>query len=74
MTAAEFKALRQSLGLTQIQLAKILGYATRERVAGIELETRTARQVPALLGRLMRAYEAGYRPPDWPKQQSTEIR
>ena len=65
MTPHEFKAIRRSLGLTQPQLAAVLGYASRNGVAILET-TLSGRTVPPCVDRLMRAYEAGYRPADWP--------
>lgn len=66
MLAAEFRSIRASLGLSQSQLAKVLDYGHRTRIAAFEIESKTARQIPPLLERLMRAYAAGYRPADWP--------
>lgn len=62
MTGAEFKAGREALGLTQAQLAKLVGYGSQSRIA--ECEKRD--DVPACQARIMQAYIDGYRPPDWP--------
>ena len=62
MTGAEFKQARQSLGLTQEQLARVMGYGSAPRLA--ELEARDVVKGPP--ARLMEAYLAGYRPDDWP--------
>lgn len=64
-TPAEIKEARQSLGLTQAQLAPLLGYGpAKARISELE---RGARPVTAAAARLLAAYLAGYRPPDWPK-------
>lgn len=62
MTGAEFRAARESLGLTQSQLAKLVGYGSQSRIA--EVEAR--HEAPACPARLLRAYLDGYRPGDWP--------
>jgi len=69
MTPAEFKAARLALGLTQGQLAGVLGYTPksgRSHVGIFELASGNARQVPPQVRRLLEAYLDGYRPPDWP--------
>lgn len=66
MTAEEFKEIRIGLGLTQAQIAKVLGYGQPVRVAEFE---RGAKNISPLLDRLMRAYAAGYRPEDWPTDE-----
>lgn len=65
MTNEEFRGIRNRLGLTQIQLAAVLGYANALQISSYERSTNP-RQVPQLLDRLMRAYDEGYRPGDWP--------
>ena len=64
MKGYEFKAIREGFGMTQKQLAPLLDYAAAIRIS--ELESG-ARPVPTHVARLMRAYQAGYRPSDWPK-------
>jgi transcriptional regulator with XRE-family HTH domain len=66
MTPDEFKDIRMLLGLTQAELARVLGYAHRNGVAILE-NAASGRRASAQVERLMRAYEAGYRPADWPK-------
>jgi DNA-binding transcriptional regulator YiaG len=66
MTGAEFKAIRQRLGLTQGELAIVLDYASSVRVSEFE-RSANPREVPTHVARLMRAYDAGYRPEDWPR-------
>jgi len=65
MTNTEFKAIREQLGLTQAQLAAVLGYHGAMAVSVYERATNP-RPVPALLARLMEAYRDGYRPDNWP--------
>lgn len=66
MTNREFAAIRERLGLTQADLAKVLDYASAMNVSAMERET-TPRAIPKHIARLMNAYDAGYRPADWPK-------
>ena len=62
----EITALRHALGLTQTQLARVLGYAHSPRVSELE---RGVRVIDAGRARLLRAYASGYRPVDWPDQK-----
>lgn len=64
MTPEEIKQARQSLGLTQSQLAPLLGYSAAPRVAEIEAGKRNASDCVV---RLLSAYLEGYRPDDWPE-------
>lgn len=66
MTGEEFKAIRARLGLKQSELAAVLDYGSAVRVSEFERETNP-REIPPHVARLMRAYDAGYRPKDWPK-------
>ena len=70
MSGDEFKALRIKLGLTQQLAADVLGYGSNVRVAEIE---GGRKNVTPHLERLMRAYEAGYRPDDWPHEKIAEM-
>jgi transcriptional regulator with XRE-family HTH domain len=63
MTPAELRKARHSLGLTQLQAARMLGYGAATRVAELE---RGARAPGESVVRLLRAYLDGYRPSDWP--------
>jgi transcriptional regulator with XRE-family HTH domain len=63
MTPADFRAARLSLGLTQAQLAAVMGYSGQSRIAEIETGARNPSHAAQ---RLMDAYVAGYRPDDWP--------
>ena len=63
MTPAELKQARQTLGLDQVDAARLLGYGAQTRVSEIERGVR----VPSdTVTRLLRAYLDGYRPVDWP--------
>lgn len=64
MTPAEITAARASLGLSQAALAPLLGYAAPIRLSELE---RGVRSPSAAVERLLAAYLAGYRPPDWPE-------
>lgn len=68
MAAHEFRTIRLTMGLTQKQLAKLLGYANKTTVGQFEVDpmSPSSRPIPPLLERLMRAYEEGYRPKGWP--------
>lgn len=63
MTPAELKQARQSLGLTQSQIARLLGYSAQPNYSAVETG---AKNPSAAVTRLLRAYLDGYRPPDWP--------
>ncbi|NZD50514.1 helix-turn-helix domain-containing protein [Rhizobium leguminosarum] len=62
----EFRTIRTRLGLTQAQLAGVLGYLRSMQVSEIERETNP-KPVPRAVALLMRAYDEGYRPKDWPR-------
>ena len=67
MTPAELGEARRKLGLTLEQMATLLGYSgTQRRQMMHKLETGLRELRPAQ-ARLVSAYLAGYRPPDWPK-------
>ncbi|MBC7149029.1 MAG: helix-turn-helix domain-containing protein [Rhizobium sp.] len=61
----EFRAIRKRLGLTQSQLAGLLLYPHATQVSEIERPTNP-KPVPRHVALLMRAYDEGYRPKDWP--------
>lgn len=61
----EFAAIRKRLGLTQAQLAPVLDYELPTNVSAMERETNP-RAIPSHIARLMRAYDTGFRPSDWP--------
>jgi DNA-binding transcriptional regulator YiaG len=62
---------RNALGLTQAELAPLLGYGDVARVSELE---RGARQPGGAVLRLLHAYLDGYRPPDWPRHDSNAVR
>jgi DNA-binding XRE family transcriptional regulator len=62
----EIRKARLRLGLTQAQLAPLLGYSDVARVSELE---RGVRQPGAAVLRLLRAYLDGYRSRDWPHRQ-----
>jgi transcriptional regulator with XRE-family HTH domain len=66
MTNDEFKSIREQLGLTQVELAGVLGYAKALQISSYERHTNP-RAVPSLLALLLTAYAEGYRPANWPK-------
>ena len=65
MTNDEFKEIRLRLGLTQAQLAAVLGYSIPMQVSELERD-RNPKPVPRLVAMLMEAFDAGYRPKNWP--------
>lgn len=66
MTAEDFREARRTLGLTQPQLAAMLGVSVRQ-VKGMEAEKDALkRRIAPWHARLIAAYLAGYRPADWP--------
>jgi transcriptional regulator with XRE-family HTH domain len=69
MTPVEFRAARKSLGLTQEQCARLLGYGSKVRISEIENGKRGASDAVLLL---LGAFLSGYRPPDWPKAKGRE--
>lgn len=56
---------RRKLGLTQSQLAAVLGVDVRT-VKGMEADGTGHRPPRATTARLLQAYLDGYRPADWP--------
>lgn len=66
MTNHEFRAIRNRLGLTQAQLARVLGYELPLTISTYERE-RNPRRIPTHVAKLMVAYDEGYRPKDWPQ-------
>lgn len=65
MDNEEFRAIRKRLGLTQALLADVLGYSQPMQVSEIERD-KNPKPVPRAIALLMRAYDEGYRPKDWP--------
>ena len=67
MTPEQFKAARNSLGLSGNQMGQMLGYQgdhIRVQINRMETGAKPIRNVQA---RLMNAYLSGYRPDDWPE-------
>lgn len=65
MSPEDFKHLRKNkLNLTQAELAKALCVP---RIHVERLERSRAPQIPGMTARLMRAFEEGFRPRGWPK-------
>lgn len=70
MTPKQIAAARAKLGLTQEQMARMLGYAgEHRRMAAYKLETG-ARVLSDLQRRMIEAYLDGHRPKDWPVQKT----
>lgn len=67
MTPEQIKEARQSLGLTQAQLAALLD-TDPQTVRRMEqrADAKTFRSPAPRMLRLLRAYLDGYRPADWP--------
>lgn len=66
MTPSDIREARRKLGLTQNQLAAVMGVGTRGKQTVSEWE-RGERQPDGQSVRLIQAYLAGHRPDDWPK-------
>lgn len=69
MTALEFKKARLRLGLTTSQLASVLGMepVSVRRMEVTDEDAPSRRPVGRQVELLMRAFAAGYRPPNWPE-------
>lgn len=66
MTPAEIRAARESLGLTQAQIAPLVGYGGKRAVQTIsDIERGKVAPAPYAI-RLLRLYLSGVRPDDWP--------
>lgn len=65
MTNNQFRAIRLKLGLTQAQLAEVLGYETALTISTYERESNP-RNIPHHVEMLMIAFRDGYRPKHWP--------
>ena len=63
MTPAEIAAARATLGLTQAQLAAVMGLRGQPTVSEWE---RGREAIGGSNVRLLQAYLGGWRPPDWP--------
>jgi transcriptional regulator with XRE-family HTH domain len=70
LTATDFREARLKLGLTQRQLAPLLGYGKQQAVSDIETGLYAIRPQAALL---LQAYLDGYRPRiGWPAKPGPE--
>ena len=69
MTSREFKEARQTLGLSLVQMAEMLGLQPNH-VRRLEFpeDSNQRRPVMEQTRRLVQAYLDGYRPPDWPTE------
>jgi transcriptional regulator with XRE-family HTH domain len=65
MTGEEFREIRLRLRLSQSAIAEVLGYRSSLTVSGYERQLRR-RGVPHRVALLMKAFDAGYRPDNWP--------
>lgn len=69
MTGSDFAKCRSALGLSQEQMAAMLGYQGASiRQMGYDLE-HDRRAIRDPQRRLILAYLSGYRPDDWPVDQ-----
>lgn len=66
MTPDQLREARQRLGLTQVELAAVLGI-TKDHLSDCERGARAKALGPSA-ARLLRAYLEGYRPSDWPRR------
>ncbi len=67
MNRFEFRAARVKLGLTQIQLSKLLetDLTSIARIEGPEINVKARKPSPRM-GALLTAYLSGFRPDNWP--------
>ena len=63
MDRHEIRTARKHLGLTQKQLAEVMGYSDKTYVTAIETDKRSMSDQGQ---KLLQAYLSGYRPTDWP--------
>ncbi|MGN7869565.1 helix-turn-helix domain-containing protein [Paracoccus sp. 22332] len=66
MTPSDIKDARRKLGLTQDQLAAVMGLRGKQTVSEWE---RGVKSPDGQSVRLIQAYLAGHRPDDWPKEE-----
>lgn len=68
MTPHEIKQARETLGLTQAQLGRLLD-TDGQTIRRMEMaeDAATSRKPAPRMVRLVRAYLDGYRPADWPE-------
>lgn len=73
MTPEQFSLIRKSLGLSQMQLAPLLGYKPNKTCSIVSRMERGDKPIQPAHARLMLAYYSGYRPPDWPLRLSRRV-
>ena len=66
ITGEDVKRIRRDLGLTQKQLAAVLGYGHAVRISEFE-RTSEPVPIPNHIAMLLEAIEQGYRPDNWPQ-------
>lgn len=68
MTPEEFKDIQSYLGLSDTELAAVLGIKNPQHIRRLKgpREAGYARELSPWHVRLLRAYMEGYRPLDWP--------
>ena len=71
MTPQEFRAIRHRLGLTQVQLARLLGYNRSDRISEMERKTNP-KPVPGFLDLVMEALDSGFWPKAWPRKEACD--
>lgn len=67
MTPTTFREIRLRLGLTQAELARVLGYEQALTISSYE--RRNPRPIPNHVAMLMQAFADGWRPEGWPKKE-----
>jgi transcriptional regulator with XRE-family HTH domain len=70
MTPAQLHKARRALGLTLEQMALMLGYEGEQARSQLHHMETGRRDIRPAQRRLIEAYLSGYRPPDWPRQNS----
>lgn len=65
-TPEQFKSARKDLGLSLSVMAELLGYSGRHRADTQKALESGKKTIMPAQARLMRAYQTGYRPKDWP--------
>ena len=66
MDGQQIRDARKQLGLTQTQLAEVMGYSGKSYVSQVEIGMKS---IGGAAERLLKAYLAGYRPEDWPVEK-----
>lgn len=66
MTTEDFRTARKTLGLTQAQFAKMLGYSGKRGAQVVSDIERSKAPITPTVERLVVAYLSGWRPNDWP--------